>query len=83
MEEVLKVDADLTSVDYETFFAVATRRAFGGKAGRVRTGLMLIVSVTLLVSFILIAPSFFPASPFIQLALLFILYVSSVHFWNR
>src|SRR5215203_98452 len=83
MEEIMKVDADLTSVDYETFFAVATRKAFRGRAVRVRSGLILIVSIVLLVSFILIAPSFFPASPFIQLALLFILYASSVHFWNR
>jgi Peptidase C13 family/YcxB-like protein len=83
MEEILKVDADLTSVDYETFFAVATRKIFGGKAVRVRSGLILIVSIVLLVSLILIVPSFFPASPFIQLALLFILYASSVHFWNR
>jgi hypothetical protein len=36
MEEIMKVDADLTSVDYETFFAVATRNAFG--AGRYECG---------------------------------------------
>ena len=65
MEEVVKVDAELTPIDYETFFAVATRRAFMGKAVRVRSGLMFVVSVALLVSLISIVQSFFPGAPFL------------------
>lgn len=83
MEEVVKVDAELTPVDYETFFAVATRRTFMGKAVRVRYGLMFVVSVALLVSLISMVRSFFPGALFIQLAMFLVLYSIFVHFWNR
>src|SRR5262249_28400018 len=83
MEDVVKVDVELTSADYETFFAAAAQRAFVGKAVRVRYGLMVIVGLALWVSLSSIVSAFLPGVPFIRLAIFFFVVSVFSHVWVR
>jgi hypothetical protein len=83
MEASLKVDTKLTSTDYDTFLAAATRKAFEGRAAQIRSGLLLIVTMALSITLFAVTPSFFPVSPPLQLAFFFTLNASIIYFWNQ
>ena len=66
-----KIETELTSADYETFFAVATRKAFGGRAVQVRSALILIVTMVLSVSLFCNHTVVLPSLPSLPVSVLF------------
>jgi Peptidase C13 family/YcxB-like protein len=83
MEARLKIDTKLTSTDYDTFLAAATRKAFEGRAAQVRSAVLLILMMVLSITLFAITPSFFSVSPPLQLAFFFTLNAGIIYFWNH
>lgn len=83
MAEVVKIDTQLTSADYETFFAAATRKACEGRAARMRFCLVLLVSTVVPIFSFSMISSFSPAAPLVQLVPVAMLYASIGYFWHR
>jgi peptidase C13-like protein/YcxB-like protein len=81
VKDIMKIEAELTTKDYETFYVVAARRALAGKSALYA----LIVGVSIAAWFALssIVQSLVPGRPFVQVFAFLIAYTIFYYFWSR